>query len=464
MPSPRSTLDARRFPNPSVERRASSVGHALLVGAALLSLAACGDKGASAATTGAPGAPGAGGGPGGAGGGNRRPPLVLAASDVAEVTRGSIEAGIPLSGDLRPMQTVVVRARLEGDLTGVYVRPGQAVSRGQLLAQFEPNIATSDRRSAEAERASARTEVSTAQWNLDQTRELFRAGAVAEREVRVGEQAVAAARARLAATEARVRATSESEADTRVLAPMAGIVESRAVEGNERVTRGAELFTLVRGDRLELAASVPERLASGLRAGQAVRFATPGRTFDGTVARISPTIDPATRAVTVFVEVSNPGGALRGNTFVTGRAVGRTVNDALLVPTTALRQAQEQAGAASGTGSNSFVYRLRGQVVERAPVNLGLVDEAAGIAEVVDGLQAGDRVIVGNVGAVGQGTTVQILGGERGRGQAAGGTGAGGTGAGASGAGAAGPGAAGTGTAGAGAPAAGRAPGGGAPK
>jgi multidrug efflux pump subunit AcrA (membrane-fusion protein) len=132
------------------------------------------------------------------------------------------------------------------------------------------------------------------------------------------------------------------------------------------------------------------------------------------VARVSPTIDPNTRAVTVFVEVPNPGGALRGNTFVTGRAVGRTVRDALLVPSTALRQAQEAVGAGRGAGSNTFVYRLRGQSVERAPVNLGLIDESAGVAEVIEGLQPGDRVIVGNVASVGQGVTVQILGGERG--------------------------------------------------
>ena len=326
--------------------------------------------------------------------------------------RGAIEAGIPLSGDLRPLQTVVVRARLEGDLTGVYVRPGQRVQQGQLLAQFEPNLQTSDRRSAEADRESARTEVSTAQWNLDQTRELFRAGAVAEREVRVGEQALASARARLAATDARVRSTSVGLADTRVLAPMSGVVESRAVEGNERVTRGAELFTIVRGDRLELAASVPERLAPALRPGQTVRFNADGRALEGTVARVSPTIDPGTRAVTVFVEVANPGGALRGNTFVTGRAVGRTISDAVLVPVPALRQAQEGVGTGRGAGSSTFVYRLRGQTAERAAVNFGLVDEAAGVAEVLAGLEPGDRVIVGNVAGVGQGTTVQILGGE----------------------------------------------------
>jgi RND family efflux transporter MFP subunit len=375
---------------------------------ALLTLVACGDQGASAAPT-----KGGPGGPGGPGGGRGRPALVLAAGDVAEVKRGTIEAGIPLSGDLRPLQTVVVRARLEGDLTGVYARPGQAVRQGQLLAQFEPNLQTSDRESAQAERASAQTEVSTAQWNLEQTRELFRAGAVAEREVRVGEQALAAARARLAAADARLRTASEGLADTRVLAPLSGVVESRAVEGNERVTRGAELFTIVRGDRLELAAAVPERLAGALRPGQTARFGAEGRSFEGTVARVSPTVDPATRAVTVFVEVPNPGGALRGNTFVTGRAVGRTISDALLVPTTALRQAQEGVGAGRGEGSNTFVYRLRGQTAERAAVNLGLVDEAAGIAEVVAGLEAGDRVIVGNVAGVGQGTIVQILGGER---------------------------------------------------
>ena len=390
----------------SLHARRRALGGTLLA-LTLAGVAGCGDKGASAAPT----SKGPGGGAGGPGGG-RRPPLVLAASDVAEVKRGTIEAGIPLSGDLRPMQTVVVRARLEGDLTGVYVRPGQAVRQGQLLAQFEPNQQTSDRRSAEADRASARSEVSTAEWNLEQSRELLKAGAVPERDVRLAEQSLAAARARLAASEARVRSTTEGLSDTRVLAPMSGVVESRAVEGNERVTRGAELFTLVRGDRLELAASVPERLAGALRPGQSVRFSAQGRTLEGTVARVSPTIDPGTRAVTVFVEVPNPGGALRGNTFVTGRAVGRTIDDAVLVPTTALRQAQEGVGTGRGTGSNTFVYRLRGQNAERAPVNLGLVDEAAGVAEVLDGLQPGDRVIVGNVSGVGQGTTVQILGGE----------------------------------------------------
>jgi RND family efflux transporter MFP subunit len=283
-----------------------------------------------------------------------------------------------------------------------------------VLARFEASNEESARAAAEADRVSARSDVNTAQWNYDQAQELFKAGAVPERDVRTAEQALVAAKARLAAAESRLRATAQTVGDTRVLAPISGLIETSQVQGDEHVSRGSELFTLVRNDVLELAAAVPERLASGVRAGQRVTFTAEGRSFEGRVARVSPTVDPTTRAVTVFVEVPNPGGQLRGNSFVTGRVVGRTINGALIVPTSALRQLTEQQAAETNV-PRDFVYRIAANTVERASVSLGVVDEAAGIAEVVDGLREGDRVIIGNVGAVGQGVKVQILGERGGR-------------------------------------------------
>jgi multidrug efflux pump subunit AcrA (membrane-fusion protein) len=109
---------------------------------------------------------------------------------------------------------------------------------------------------------------------------------------------------------------------------------------------------VVRGDVLELAGSVPERVAADVRPGQAVRLDVAGRQVTGRVARVSPTVDPTTRGITVFVEVPNPGGALKGNTFATGRAVGRVVPGALLVPTTALRQAQTESGGAAAAAAS----------------------------------------------------------------------------------------------------------------
>ena len=365
----------------------------------LLSLAAvmgCGDgKEDQAQAAQGPNGGGAGG-PGGAG----RPSVSLASEDVATARRAPIEESVPLTGDLRPIETVDVRARIEGDLTAVYVREGAPVREGQLLAQFEAADQESARQSAVASRIAAQSALSTAEWNLEQARELLKAGAVPERDVRASEQAVAAARAQLAAAEAQVRATSTEARDTRVVAPTSGVLERRFIESGEHVARGAQLFTLVRTDALELAATIPARYASNVRTGQITRFTADGRTFEGRVVRVSPTIDPATRSITVYVQVPNPSGALKGGTFVSGRVVGRSIPQALVIPGAAVRQAEN---------GSPYVYTIEGEVVAQNQVQIGIVDDATGIVEITSGLEEGDRVIVGNVGTLGKGMQVRVV-------------------------------------------------------
>jgi membrane fusion protein, multidrug efflux system len=299
---------------------------------------------------------------------------------------------------------VDVHARIEGDLVGVYVREGQEVSAGQLLARFEASEQESARQSAEADRVAAQSDLSNAQWTLEQNAQLYKAGAIAQQAYKNSEQAVVSARARLAATEAKLRAMGNEERDTRVVAPTTGIVSKRVVEGGEHVAKGAPLFTIVRNNVLELAAAVPARQSMALRVGQVVHFVADGRRFDGQVARLSPTIDPATRALTVYVQIPNPGGLLRGGTFATGRVVSRTLTNVIAVPTNALRQSAEDG--------KPYVYRIDGRTINVAPVQLGAVDDKRGLAQVTDGLQSGDRVVVGNVGALGRGMQVTIAGQE----------------------------------------------------
>lgn len=384
---------------PARQTRLCGAAAALALGVALAGCAGDDSTAEARPANGSP-APAAPGGPGAAGGGMI---VVLSAGDVASVVVDTIEAGIAVTGDLRPIEQVAVRARLEGDVDAVLVREGDRVSRGQLLARFDASEEEADRESALAERAAAESEVATAQWNSEQSAELFRAGAISEQAHRAAQQQLAAARARLAASAARVRATSSTERDTRVLAPTTGVIAARSVEAGEHVARGAALFTLVRNDRLELAASVPARQAGEIRPGQPVRFVADGQRLEGRVARVSPTINPATRAIEVYLEVPNPGGRLLGNTFATGRIVGRSIPGALLVPVAAIRQA--------GDGAASFVYRVGGDdLVERVMVRTGVSDPERGLVEVLDGLAAGDRVVVGNVGAIGVGSKVQIVG------------------------------------------------------
>jgi RND family efflux transporter MFP subunit len=358
------------------------------------------------------GAGGAGGGAGGGGargaggaGGRPSPSITLSATDVATVAPMTIEDGVALTGDLHPLETIDVRSRIEGDLQAVYVREGDQVSAGQLLARFEASEQESSRASAEADRAAANAELANAQWTLEQNESLFKAGAIPERDLKSSQQAVITARARLAAAAARLRASGNQARDTRVVAPATGVVEKRLVDGGVHLARGAPMFTIVRSGTLELAAAVPARQATVVRVGQVVHFVADARRFDGKVARVSPTIDPATRSVTVYVQVPNPGNTLRGGTFATGRVIARTLTNVLGIPTAALRQGQEDG--------KPFVYRIDGKTLNVAPVQLGAVDEQQGVAQVTEGLQANDKIVVGNVGTLGRGMQVTIAGTER---------------------------------------------------
>ena len=126
------------------------------------------------------------------------------------------------------------------------------------------------------------------------------------------------------------------------------------------------------------------------------------------MARLSPTVDPATRSITVYVQVPNSTGILKGGTFATGTVLTRTIANALVVPVSALHQ------SAKGT---QLIYKIVKGGVDTATVAVGVVDDRAGIAEALSGVADGDSVVSGNVGSLGAGMKVQILGaGTRGQG------------------------------------------------
>jgi RND family efflux transporter MFP subunit len=335
--------------------------------------------------------------------------IVLGPNDIIEVKRDTIAATTPINGNLTPIEEIAVRARVEGDLTGVFAREGDRVQKGQLLASFENATQASDRASAEADRESANADVANAQWNAQQADELFKAGAIPEQDRRNAQQQLIASRARLAAAEARLKAATRNDEDTRVVAPTSGVVSERVAETGEHVSRGTTLFTVVRNDVLELEASVPSRLANTVAVGQPVEFVAAGRSLRGRVARVNPLIDPASRSITVYAQVPNANGSLKGNTFATGRIIGKAIPDAIVIPTAALRQSQQS--------NQRFVYRVVNDVIEHAPVSLGIVDDGMGVAEILDGLQEGNRIIVGNVGLIGAGMKVNIVSPERRQGQ-----------------------------------------------
>ena len=133
-----------------------------------------------------------------------------------------------------------------------------------------------------------------------------------------------------------------------------------------------------------LNAAVPESVAGLVRVGQGARTtltAFPGESFPGRVAAILPSVEEASRTLTVRIELPNRGGRLRPGMFATVSFTGGGRN-ALLVPTEAIIR----------TGRRSLVMLAleRGRY-QPAEVQLGR--EAGGQTEVIAGLAAGERVI-----------------------------------------------------------------------
>jgi membrane fusion protein (multidrug efflux system) len=127
--------------------------------------------------------------------------------------------------------------------------------------------------------------------------------------------------------------------------------------------------------------------------------AYPGREFRGTVSRVDPVADPATRQVGVTMQLANEDRSLIGGLFATGRVLTGTQTQVVTVPTAAVR----------GTGANAFVLVVDGGAVKRRPVRAGEQDVSRGVVAVLSGLQGGEQVIV-SPGEVAEGTPVRLQG------------------------------------------------------
>lgn len=326
--------------------------------------------------------------------------LVLAPSDVASVARGSISAGVTFTGSLDPYRVVDVKAQVSGTIGSIRAQEGDRVGDGAVLATIMAEGIQSQAAStragvsgAQAGVAAAEAQLALARQQADSAELLFNEGAMsrldyqaAQAQVEAAEAQVAAARSQVAAARSQATGAGEQAARTVVRAPIAGAVSARRVELGEAVNPGQSLFTVVNTSALELNGRVGVDQAARIAVGAPVEFrldAYPGQTFRGTVARIQPTADPATRQVGVFLRLDNPG-PLVGGLFATGTVVSETVEDALLVPATALREADGVA----------YVLAVEGGVIQRRQVAVVARDPARGVVALSGGLDAGDTVIV----------------------------------------------------------------------
>jgi RND family efflux transporter MFP subunit len=329
------------------------------------------------------------------------PPLVqVGLENVVVVTDTTLEEGPTFSGLLSPRREAVIRAQTGGIVEEMLYEPGQRVGAGALLARLDESAIRDAVASAASGVENARAVLEVTQRDEQRQANLAQAGAIPQRDLENARRATIGARAQLVAAEAQLAAARKQWTFTRLTAPFGGIISEKTASLGDVVSPGTPLYTLIDPSSMELEASVPVEALPDLRAGTPVQFTVTGYNgpFAGTLTRINPTADPATRQVRIYAEVPNQAGALVAGLYATGR-VSTKSHQGLV----AAARAVDERGVAPA------VLRLRAGKVERIEVTLGARDAVRELVEIATGLTAGDTLLVGTAQALSIGTPVRVV-------------------------------------------------------
>jgi len=334
------------------------------------------------------------------------------------VTQQSIAGVIPATGKiLVPENHVAVIGPVnQGRIVRLYAGQGTRVRKGQKLAELE----SSDIDQAEADylkaladyenavRSSA-AEVKLAQESYDRNKLLYEQKVTAGKNLQSAEHDLEVAKAaressvngtKAALTAARRHllilglndATIDALAKKTDLAatfslnsPIDGIVVERNATIGASVGTDANLFKIIDLSQVWVDANVFEKDLQRVRAGQEVKLkvtAFPESTFSGRVIFVDSVVDPETRTVKVRTEVANPDGRLKPEMFANVQIVTDVNRAAISIPQSAVLNDDGKA----------IVFVADGNGYKKRQVQAGIQDNDR--VEIVDGLSAGDRVVV----------------------------------------------------------------------
>lgn len=351
----------------------------LVVGKSATEAVFGGDGGAAKAAP----APGAGRGGGGGGPGGGAPTVLAVAAGVHTFTDG-LEA----IGTAQARESIVLTPKVADTIRRIRFESGDRVRAGQVLVEMSSVEQAADL--AEVQSANQQ-----AQEDLRRTQELFDRGFVAQARLD-------AVRASAEAATARLNAGSSRVSDRTIRAPFAGVVGLRLASPGQYVRPGDQIGTLDDTSEIKLDFTVTETQIARLQPGVeliARTAAYPDRSFTGVIANVDSRVDPSTRTVRVRAILPNSDATLRPGMLMTVN-VRSNPRQALAIPEIAILDQIDGA----------YVYRVvareGAQAVELVRIRTG--QRSGGMAEVLEGLNAGDQVITEGVQSVRPGQPVQI--------------------------------------------------------
>jgi HlyD family secretion protein len=369
--------------------------------------------------------------------------------DALELRRAPLLRTLQFSARVATLSRVDIGSTVTGRVAQVLVSEGAQVRKGELLVRLESDelraalaqavaaeqqaaariagLRSSGRSSAKAGLAQADSTLKAAQAELTRTQQLVAQGFVSASRLDDVQRAVDVARAQQAAARAQIQANADAGTDVvqaqaqlalaraatqaaqarlvqaAVSAPADARVLSREVEPGQIVQPGKALLSLALAGPTQLSAQVDERFLDQLQVGQQASVladAFAGQRFTARVLSIAPAVDAQRGAIELkFALEQQPPAFLREDMTLSVELETARREQALALPLSALRT---QAGNGSAT-----VLVVRDGRAQVQTVRLGL--RTLDAAEVLQGLNAGDLVLLGDEVKAGARVRVQTL-------------------------------------------------------
>ncbi|WP_272680665.1 macrolide transporter subunit MacA [Providencia sp. PROV129] len=328
-----------------------------------------------------------------------------------DVTRGDLDKQVLATGKLDAVRKVDVGAQVSGQLQTLYVKEGDYVKKGDLLAVIDPKKAQNDvteseatTRELEANLSLAQAELKLAQLTYQRHLSLAKLQAVAQQELDKARTDVDVKKAQVATYQAQIKrnqATLDTAKTnlkyTQITAPMDGIVTFIKTLQGQTVIAAQEaptILTLADLDTMLVKAEVSEADVIYLEPGQEASFTVlgaPDKKFSGQLKDILPTPEKINDAIFYYArfEVPNPQHLLKLQMTAQVKIDLDSRKDVLILPLSAL-----------GDEVSPQVYDvevLEGQKAEKKQIEIGSRNDVS--VEVVKGLNEGDKVIIGHSGS-----------------------------------------------------------------
>ena len=296
--------------------------------------------------------------------------------------------------------------RVAGAIARLDVGVGDRVRAGSPIAELDPVDYELQVREAEASLRQAEARAGNAEADLRRVRGLYENDNAARTDLDAATAAADSAAAQVESVAQRLDLVRRQVGYTRLTAPVAGAIADVLAEVNENVSPGQPVVVLASGSTPEVGFAVPEALIREVREGMPVTVgldAIPGARFDGVVTEVGVATTATGTTFPVTVRLGADAAEIRsGMAAVVDMVLGdEDAPDRFIVP--------GQAVGEDRGGRFVFVAELSAggpAVVRRRPVTVGAF--AAGGLEVLDGIAAGDRVVVAGVNRLQDGDEVRL--------------------------------------------------------